>query len=141
MKRALIILVALIAVAAIGAFGVSYFLGSLRVQREAAAYLEALESCTPFDQQAWAPLLKATSGRSVVGPSDRGCDVTIAALGAGQLRCSLDDEGLALMVRYIEEGVETVTFLGGQTASIRYSSETPDPMTELMNGSDCTFEP
>jgi len=135
MKRAVIVL------AGVAAVGVSYFFGSLRVQKEARAYIAALESCTPFEQQAWAPILRGTMGRSVVGEEDGACVVTMDALGAGQIRCALDGDGQAVMVQYIQDGADTVTFLGGQTASLRYSSANPDPITELLNGPSCTTEP
>ena len=140
MKRVLRILAVLIVIAVIAAVGISYFFGSLRVQREASAYLEALESCTPFEQQAWAPILRGTTQRSVAGVEDGSCVVTMEALGAGQIKCALDSDGVALMKEYVQVGADTVTFLGGQTASLRYSSENPDPMTQLLNGPDCTLE-
>ena len=140
MKRAFRILAILIVIAGIGAIGFSYFFGSLRVQREATAYIGALKSCTPFEQQAWAPMLRGTTGRSVKGSEDGACVMTLEALGAGNLRCNLEGDDLALMVKYIQDGADTVSFFGGQTISVRYSSEDPDPLTELMNGRNCELE-
>ena len=140
MKWVFRIAVVLIVLAGIGAVAVSYFFGSMRVQREAAAYLEALDTCTPFEQQAWSPLLRGSLGRSVAGTQDGACVVTMKALGGGQIRCALDADGVALMRDYVQEGADTVTFLGGQTASLRYSSENADPMTRLLNGPDCAME-
>lgn len=140
MKWVIRIAAVLIVVAGVGSVGISYFFGSLRVQAEAAEYIEALNSCTPFEQQAWSPLLRGSLGRTVVGPEDGGCAITMETLGGPPLRCKLDDEALAVMIAYVLEGADTVTFLGGQTASLRYSSENPDPMTELMNGPDCALE-
>ena len=68
------------------------------------------------------------------------CVVTMEALGVGQMRCELDEDQRALMAAFIQDGADTVTFLGGQTASLRYSSENPDPMTELFNGPNCALE-
>ena len=140
MKRAIRILGVLVILACLGAIGVSYFFGSLRVQREATAYLDALESCTPLDQQAWAPILRATTSRSVVGPEGETCVVTMEALGAGEMRCALDAANKAVFAQHIQDGADTVGFLGGQTVSLRYSSENPDPVTELFNGPNCRFE-
>ncbi len=140
MKRAIRILVILIILAGIGAVGVSYFFGSLRVQREAAAYLDALEACAPFEQQAWAPILRGTTGRSVVGPQEGSCAVTMEALGAGEMTCTLDEANRAIFAQHIQDGADTVGFLGGQTVSLRYSSENPDPVTELFNGPNCRFD-
>ncbi|WP_171181192.1 hypothetical protein [Ruegeria sp. HKCCD8929] len=134
------ILVGLIVLAGVGAVGISYFFGSLRVQREAAAYIDALETCAPFEQQAWAPILRGSMKRTVAGTEDGSCIVTIEALGSGQMRCALDDDAMALMTRYVQDGADTVTFLGGQSVSLRYSSENPDPVTELFNGPSCVLE-
>ena len=140
MKWVIRIAIALIVIAGTGAVAVSYFFGSMRVQREAAAYLEALDNCAPFEQQAWAPLLRGSLSRSVAGSQEGACVVSMDVLGGGQIRCKLDEAGVALMREYVQEGAETVTFLGGQTASLRYSSENPDAMTRLLNGPDCALE-
>ncbi|WP_171181486.1 hypothetical protein [Ruegeria sp. HKCCD8929] len=134
------ILVVLIVLAGIGAVGISYFFGSLRVQREAVAYIGALETCAPFEQQAWAPILRGSMKRTVVGTDGGSCIVTIEAFGSGQMRCALDGDAMELMIRYVQDGADTVTFLGGQTVSLRYSSENPDPVTELFNGPNCVLE-
>lgn len=140
MKRAIRIASVVILLAGLGAVGVSYFYGSLRVQREAAAYLDALERCAPFEQQAWAPILRDTTERSVAGVDGEACVVTMEALGAGRVQCRLTGEAVDTFARFIQDGADTVGFLGGQTTSLRYSSENPDPMSELLNGPDCSFE-
>lgn len=140
MKWAVRIVIALVVIAAVGAVLVSYFFGSLRMQREASAYLAALETCTPFEQNAWAPLLRGTIGRSVAGPEGDACVVTIDGLGGETTRCTLDSAAQTTMADFVQQGADTVTFLGGQTASLSYSSENPDPMTELLNGPACVLE-
>ena len=85
-------------------------------------------------------MLQGTTGRSVKGSQDGACQIILEALGAGNLRCSLAGDDLALMVQYIQDGADTVSFFGGQTISVRYSSEDPDPLTELVNGPNCELE-
>lgn len=140
MKWVIRIVVTLAVIAAVGAVLVSYFFGSLRVQREASAYLDALETCTPLEQDAWAPLLRGTIGRSVAGPEGESCVVTMEGLGGEITRCTLNTEARAIMADFIKQGAETVSFLGGQTVSLTYSSANPDPMTELLNGPACLVE-
>lgn len=139
MKRVILWLVVLIAVTGIAAVGFSNFFGSIRVQREAAAYIEALENCAPIEQDAWAPLLRGTANRSVIGPDEGACEVSMEVLGGGTIRCRLEKDGVEVLKGYVQEGSDTVTFFGGQSASIRYSSENPDPFTELLNGPNCAL--
>lgn len=141
LRRVFRFLAILIVIVGAGTVAFSYFYGSLRVQREANAFNEALLDCTPFAQQAWAPMLRGTMAREIVGTEGDACVMTMQALGAGQLRCRLDADGKALMLRFVQDGADTTGFLGGQSVSLRYSSENPDPMTELMNGPACTTEP
>ena len=138
--RVLRILALLIAVAGLAAVGTSYFFGSLRVQRDASAYVAALQSCTPFEQEAWAPILWMSQRRSVDGVQDGRCVASMDTLGAGRIRCALDEADRAVMIEYVRDSAETVTFLGGQTAILSYSSENPDPLTRLMNGPACALE-
>lgn len=140
MNRLLRTLAVLLLLVGVTAVGVSYFFGSIRVQREASSFIAALQTCSPFEQQAWVPIVRGTMMRSVVGMEDGSCVVTMDALGAGQIRCALDANTTPLMVQFIQTGADTVGFLGGQTVSLRYSSEGPDPMTELLNGPNCAIE-
>ncbi|MEM6637553.1 MAG: hypothetical protein AAF667_16865 [Pseudomonadota bacterium] len=140
MKWAVRIVLGLAVIAALSSVAVSYFFGSMRVDREAAAYLSALETCAPLEQDAWVPLLRGTMARAVAGPDGDACVVTMAGLGGETTRCTLDSAARITMAGFIQQGADTVTFLGGQTASLRYSSENPDPMTELLNGPACETE-
>ena len=138
MGRLITIILALVVLAGIGALAFAYYFGGPRVERDANVFISALGNCTPFEQEAWVPMLRSAMGRAVVGPEGANCVMTMEGLGGESIRCTLNDADKALMLQFVRDGAETVTFFGGQTASLSYSSDNPDPLTQLLNGPNCT---
>jgi len=144
MSRRTKILIGLPILLALLVLGFLYFTNAfagVRIKRELNSFADALETCTPLDQDYFAPMLGKTMFRSVEGEREGGCVATFAAIGATAIHCLIPDGDREIIVDGFRKRAEaTPKFALSYGMEINYDSRHPDPLTTLMSGPACTIE-
>lgn len=140
MRRILVGFVFLVVVGAAAFYAYNWTFGGPRVMRDAAAFSNAIDTCSEFAQDAYVPLGGIYLEQSVASGGGDLCTIQLQDAAGDFVTCNLTPDARRVFAQGVRDQAALVGFTG-RPNRIVISTSAEDPYTELLNSPACTVGP